>query len=211
MSHTNILIAPIGKAGLQVAWCGDIYAIAADFSRASDPILSWSPRHNDWVSTGMQVADYRHSNRAALRREIEQAMSMSGDEIDEDYIESIMDDAAEVLSHETGEMLDMLRRHGEKFTGGECTAVDTSQGWVDAGFDAESADHWCAIGVWDYDVAAVLRDEGLTPDQVGRAALRMIADAGDCAGDEYTGADPIYSVCNYDTDIELLIEECAND
>lgn len=98
-------------------------------------------------------------------------------------------------------MTAMLRRHGDRFAGSNPN--EAAQQWIDAGFTPEVADQWCEIGVWDAGVAETLRDHDLTPDAAKDAAERLFDENG---ADEYTDGDPIYSVCNNDTDIEDLID-----
>src|SRR5690606_23642790 len=115
----------------------------------------------------------------------------------------------EVVDADVAEMAEMLERHGDRFTG-NCVE-DEAQGWLDHDFDADSADEWCEIGVWDSATAAQLRDAGLTPDQVRDACERLIDEAGDDAADDYTDGDPIYSACNGDTSVSVLIEAAKQD
>ena len=55
----------------------DTITITADFTQASSPITGD-------ISGGYQVADFRHSPAAAMRRALEQLVEASGDSI-EDY------------------------------------------------------------------------------------------------------------------------------
>jgi len=80
-----------------------------------------------------------------------------------------------------------LRRHGDRFTGGNprCAAEQ----WDDDGFDADDVDAWAKIGCWDSGTAAVWRDAGLTPEAVAEAAKKLPGDAisdacGDCGNPE---------------------------
>jgi hypothetical protein len=90
------------------------------------------------------------------------------------------------------EMAAMLMRHGDRFTG-SCLA-DEAASWEEHGFTVEEADQWCSVGFWDAATAAAFRDAGATPEQVAEAAERIASDS-----------DPIYSVCNGDTPIRVLL------
>ena len=91
--------APAGMYGLAVEpWSkGEIYAVAADWAQASSPVYVYG--EDGWVLQchGMQVADIRHSPRAALKLEIREAIEQSGEEPDDsDDIEDILSDAIEI-------------------------------------------------------------------------------------------------------------------
>lgn len=49
---------------------GQIYAVRANWAEASSQVEALDG-DNEWVHTGRQVADYRHSSFAALRENIE--------------------------------------------------------------------------------------------------------------------------------------------
>lgn len=85
--------------------------------------------------------------------------------------------------------------------------------------DAAAADGWCDIGVWEASVAAQLRDAGLIPSQVDDAATALTESEKDSWSQldetlddlayhesQYTDGCPIYSVCNNDTSIDVLID-----
>lgn len=78
---------PPGTYGLAVApWSADeVYAVAADWAQASSPVLAWLG--HDWDQTAYQVADYRHSDRAALEQIIQDAIEASGSSDDDDAAE----------------------------------------------------------------------------------------------------------------------------
>jgi hypothetical protein len=80
-------------------------------------------------------------------------------------------------------MAEMLERHGPMFAG-NCLA-DAAADWEDLDFAVEEADQWCSIGVWSAEIAAILRGEGMTPEQVDRNL--------------------IYSVCNGDIPVHVLL------
>ena len=46
---------------------GEIYRIRADFSQAADQV-QMQDEDGDWIATGRQVADHRHSSADAMRR-----------------------------------------------------------------------------------------------------------------------------------------------
>lgn len=96
------LNCPAGTSGLAVEpWSkGEIYAVAADWSQAGSPVYTYGDRDWHQQENGMQVADFRHSARAALEREIRSAIQASegiaADDVDDDEVENIMDDAQEI-------------------------------------------------------------------------------------------------------------------
>lgn len=98
---------------------------------------------------------------------------------------------------------DVLMQHGDRFTGNGVR--EEAEGWRSEGFNAETANAWCEIGVWDAETAAKLRDAGVTPAQVSTAAKTLIEDSIDPEND-YTDGDPIYACCNGDLDVETLID-----
>lgn len=202
MSKNIRISTPAGTTGIAVEpWAaGEIYAVAADWAQASSQVMTYGP--DGWDSTQYQVADFRHNDRAALESIIRDAIQMGGDEPDDDDVESIMDDAAEIddQTAERSEMADMLDGHGERFSGGNVD--DIAQGWLEHDFDARSAGEWCEIGVWDDDTAAEFRDADLTPDEVNAAADRMI----EAAEREYTDGSPIYAACNGDISAQQIID-----
>ena len=77
--------APAGKSGLVIEpWSkGEIYAVAANWAQASDPVLIYGER--GWVNDthGRQVADFRHSPEAALASYLAEAIRLSGGDEDE--------------------------------------------------------------------------------------------------------------------------------
>ena len=86
--------APAGTAGLVCEpWtAGEVYGVAADWSDASSPVFAYGA--DGWFPTSRQVADSRHSARAALVEVLCDSLRMSGegDESD-DIAESLADDA----------------------------------------------------------------------------------------------------------------------
>jgi hypothetical protein len=95
------------------------------------------------------------------------------------------------------DMAMMLTRHGERFIGLDAALEATY--WLDHDFLAAEADPWCEIGVWDASTAAAFRDAMLTPDEVLSAAERLTEGLDD----------PIYSTCNADTPVDVIIAEVA--
>lgn len=84
----TMVTAPAGMSGLAVRVWGDTYAVAADWSQASAPVLVRG--EDGWTCEGRQVADYGHSSDAALRRLLAETMEASGDEASEKRIDKIM-------------------------------------------------------------------------------------------------------------------------
>ncbi len=206
MTQNMKISAPVGMSGLAVEpWAkGEIYAVAANWAQAGSPVLSYGGGGWDLESHGRQVADFRHSARAALESVIRAAIKAGGDEPDDDEVEAILDDAEELRDADVAEMADMLERHGDRFTGSD--ADDMAQEWMDQGFNAADAGEWCEIGVWEPATAAAFRDARKTPAEIRAAAEQLIEDAGANAADEYTDGDPIYSACNGDTRADEIIE-----
>jgi hypothetical protein len=95
-------------------------------------------------------------------------------------------------------MVAVLNSHGKLFTGDN--VVDMARGWLDYGFSPAEADEWCEIGVWEPGIAATLKNAGLTPYEVNSGAERLYE------AEPEKGC-PIYSVCNGDTNISVIIEE----
>jgi hypothetical protein len=62
-----------------VEFYGDKYGVRADFSQASDNIEILSVEEG-WKSSQYQVADFRHRPYDALRRQIEESVSFSGED-----------------------------------------------------------------------------------------------------------------------------------
>ena len=182
---------------LEIKVDGDVRGtIEADFAQASSPILL------DGDSTPFHVADARHCYERAAKLVIDWCRSQGGEIIAEDeyyVVESVDTDLRAMVA--------TLKGHGERFCGNN--PEDEAQDWIDHGFDAVAADGWCEIGVWDAGIAAQLKDAGLSPDQVTRGAESLVEAAEDAA-EEYTDGDPIYSVCNSDTSIKVLIRAAVN-
>jgi hypothetical protein len=53
------------------------------------------------------------------------------------------------------------------FIAGNEPVENAAECWIDAGFTADDAPAWWEAGCFDADSASVLRDAGLTPEQVG--------------------------------------------
>ena len=77
--------APAGTSGLAgTPWAPDeIFAVAADWGQASAPV--WAHNGDEWAQTMLQVADHRHSPRAALIAELRESVRASGDDPDESF------------------------------------------------------------------------------------------------------------------------------
>lgn len=70
---------------------GETYSLRANWAEASCPIERQT--EDGWESTGMQVADYRHSAEAAMRAELEAALVAGGDDPDEPENRDVIDTA----------------------------------------------------------------------------------------------------------------------
>lgn len=146
---------------------------------------------------------YDQSDKSlTISRAIVDEDSETGYEPQNGILPETIGDDEEMLPEALGEMIRVVCGHGDAFTGG--VARDAAQGWIDAGFDADDADEWMDAGWWDCDRAASARDLGLTPDQtVERAASLM--DAVENGEPRYTDGSPIYSICNGDTALDVLV------
>ncbi len=95
---TTTIKAPVGMTGLAVEpWSkGEVYAVAANWAQAACPVMVYG--EDGWTNDecGRQVADFRHNDRAALETIIREAGEMSGDALDDDDVESILEEAEEV-------------------------------------------------------------------------------------------------------------------
>jgi hypothetical protein len=210
---TKQIVCPDGMSGLMVVpWsANEIYAVAANWAQASSPVMTYADDGWEYDRCGRQVADFRHSPRAALEDVIRTAISMGGDKPDDDEVESIIDDATDVGDADAAKleaMAVMLTRHGDRFAGN--SATDIAADWIGNDFGVDDAAEWCEIGCWDADTAAKLRDAGLSA-QDARDAADKLAEACDDAAEEYTDGDPIYSVCNADTRVQVIIDAAKND
>jgi hypothetical protein len=111
----------------------------------------------------------------------------------------------EALAIEEEELPAMIRvvyTAGERFHGDR--AVEIAKEWISEGFDADEAGEWMAEGFWNPEAAAACRDAGLDSDDAAEAAKKLVEAAGD--DNPYTDGDPIYSVCNDDTPVSVLID-----
>lgn len=144
---TITIKTPSGTTGLAVEpWSkGELYAVAADWAQASSPVLVYG--EDGWTSHGRQVADFRHRARAALESIIREAISMGGDEPDDDEVDGILDDAEEI---------DSISRY-----------IVGDSGSTDSGLTyAEAVDR---IGEWYEDICSWGGD---TPDEETERAVR---------------------------------------
>jgi hypothetical protein len=107
------------------------------------------------------------------------------------------------LSARIGRVKDVLISHGDFFSGGCQNVTHEARQWVDRGFDAMDVDSWCSVNVWDAQAAKTWSMAGLTPDDVEAAAELLIENHGK---DSYTDGCPIYSCCNGDTDLDVMID-----
>lgn len=212
---TKTLAAPAGMSGIYVEpWSkGKYYAVAANWAQASSPVMVYGDE-SGWTydECGRQVADFRHNATEALRDQIIRAIEASGDEVDSDDVDGIMEDAADLIDSDVADIMAVVESYGERFCGNN--PEDEANGWIEAGItDPEVVGAWCEIGVWEQSVAAKLIDAGLTPAQVSAGAERMLEELGEDedSAEHYTDGDPIYSVCNNDTAIEHLIAAAKQD
>lgn len=204
----NEVTAPEGMTGIACEpWSkGEVYAVAANWAQASSPVMVYGKRGWSQDDSGRQVADFRHSDRAALEAIIRSAIEMGGDEPEDGAVVAILADAVDIRSYELGEMCDMLEKHGDRFAG--ASVEDMAQDWLDHDFDADAADSWCDIGVWDAATAAEFRDADKTPDEIRTACEALIEAAGEDAAETYTDGDPIYAACNNDLLAQAIIDAC---
>jgi hypothetical protein len=107
------------------------------------------------------------------------------------------------LSAKIGRVKDVLISHGDFFSGGCGNVTGEARQWVDRGFDAADVDAWCEVNVWDAQAAIVWSRAGLTPDDVTAAAKLLLENHGT---DSYTDGCPIYSCCNGDTDLDVIVD-----
>ena len=98
------LTCPAGTSGYAVEpWAaGEIYAVAANWSQASAPVYTYGANGWGLDRAGRQVADFRHRAKDALRDEITYAIATSegipSDEVNEDTVEAIVDEAVSISS-----------------------------------------------------------------------------------------------------------------
>jgi hypothetical protein len=74
---------------------GETFEISADFAQAGSPVYG--------VEGGRQVADFRHSSRAAMRAALEECAMAGGGDPEDDEISQEIDaaiDAMIVVDHE---------------------------------------------------------------------------------------------------------------
>jgi hypothetical protein len=71
------------------------------------------------------------------------------------------------------EIREAIRYRDAMIHGGSPTSMDAiSQEWADAGFSAPECERWWDAACFDAGRAAVLRDAGITPEQVARPVDR---------------------------------------
>ena len=76
---------------------GESYSLRADFGSASSRIER-DDEDGGWGETGRQVADYSHSPELAMRAELEQSVTASGDDPEELHIASDIYSAIEKMT-----------------------------------------------------------------------------------------------------------------
>lgn len=102
MTTSIKITAPVGTTGLAVEpWSkGEIYAVAANWAEASETV--WVYGRDGWEShpNGKQVASFSHRPEDALRDIVRDAIAASEgiptDDVDEDEVDAIVDDAVEI-------------------------------------------------------------------------------------------------------------------
>lgn len=190
--------------------------VRCNLSQASSPVEVdyQNDAERGWESTQYQCADASHRTSGLIR--IAKSLAAAAVEVREDELSCDSEDVSGLC-----EIAQMLNGHGPQFTGNNVD--DEAQGWLDEGFDAESAGEWCEIGCWDASTAARLRDAGLSAKDADTAADALIEvekekwekeDAYAMEHDlelpdhdsEYTDGSPIYSACNNDTPVSKIIE-----
>jgi len=195
-TKTTRITAPAGMSGLWVAPWGETYAVAADWSAATAPVMFYGKSGWGHDVLGRQVADFRHYPDAALAAALWDALGDEGDEGDDCVVAAAVAAAHDLVSVELDAMATMLEQYGEVFAGhGTWRTLAIAQEWLDADFDADEAGDWCAIGCWEPEAAEEWRDAGKTPDQIAAAAEEMAADG-----------DMIYDVCNGDRSARVLMD-----
>ena len=93
-----------------------------------------------------------------------------------------------------------LHSEGPKFYGSNL--ADAANDWIAGGFNAETVEEWLAAGFWNASAAEFLADEGLSADDALAAAKTL-----GYMSSKYTDGCPIYSVCNGDTDPQVIVDE----
>ena len=107
MSKAIEVTCPAGTSGLAVEpWSkGEVYAVAANWAQASAPVYTYGMNGWGLDRCGRQVADFRHSAKAALRDEITYAIATSegipSADVDDDEVDGIVSDAVEIDDAET--------------------------------------------------------------------------------------------------------------
>ncbi|MHC4389139.1 MAG: hypothetical protein ACYSX1_11085 [Planctomycetota bacterium] len=75
------------KAETTTTFAGEQYGVRANWAQAADPVEAMAS-DGTWVPTHYQVADFHHSDTAALRKMIEESVIAGGD-TPEDYTAEI--------------------------------------------------------------------------------------------------------------------------
>lgn len=107
------------------------------------------------------------------------------------------------LTAKIGRVKSALLSYGDRYSGGCQNATHEARQWVDRGFDGDDVVAWCEANVWDAQAASAWAVAGLTPDDVTAAAALLIENHGT---DSYTDGCPIYSCCNGDTDLDVIVD-----
>ena len=107
------------------------------------------------------------------------------------------------LAAKLSRVVNVLKSHGDSFSGGGDNAIRFARQWVDRGFDAIDVDSWCSVNVWDAQTAKAWAIAKLTPDDVVSAAKLLLESHGT---DSYTRGCPIYSTCNGDIHTDVIVD-----
>lgn len=107
------------------------------------------------------------------------------------------------LTAKLSRVVNVLKSHGDSFSGGGDNAIRFARQWVDRGFDSDDVDAWCEVDVWDAQAAKAWVLAGMTPDDVTKAAKLLLESHGT---DSYTRGCPIYSTCNGDINADVIVD-----
>ena len=196
---------------------GQFCMVRCELAQASAPVVvDWcnnGGRPSGWESTQYQAADCRQSTDGLI--DVGMAIAAQGVEVSHEefgceivHVDDMSFDDRVTLGLVGWDIIaiaDVLDPYGEKMAGGDVEA--TAHEWRGHEFTADEVDEWCEIGCWDPATADEFRDAGLTPAQVKEAAAKLVEGLDDPTT-EYTDGCPIYSVCNHDTDSDVIVDAC---
>jgi len=139
--------------------------------------------------------------------------SRIGSPSDIDELAKSIDDASEFLDvceklgidgEELPAIVKILVEAGDRFAGNNC--FDEAREWIEEDFTVEGVEQWTGVGFWDAKAASACVDAGLDANNA-KAAAESLIDKDKGEESDYTDECPIYSVCNGDTDVSVLIAE----